>query len=185
MKGIVFTTLMDLVEAKFGLEVVDFIISNSKLKSGGAYTNVGTYDHDELLSLLTQLSIETQLPVKTLLDLYAQRLLKVFVDKYVGFFAGKNLFTFLKSIDNYVHVEVRKLYPEAELPQFKFSEPDSNTLVMEYTSEKPFADLAEGLLKAAVVHFKENVSLNISAETATNPHHRLFTLIKNGNANEQ
>lgn len=28
-------------------------------------------------------------------------------------------FQFLKNIENYIHVEVRKLYPDAELPTFE------------------------------------------------------------------
>ena len=42
MKGIIFTEFLDLVEEKFGLEMVDKIIEQSNLDSGGIYTSVGT-----------------------------------------------------------------------------------------------------------------------------------------------
>jgi len=42
MKGIVFTEFLDLVEEKFGMEMVDKIITQSELESEGAYTAVGT-----------------------------------------------------------------------------------------------------------------------------------------------
>ena len=51
MKGIVFTEFLDLVEAKFGYEVVDHIIQESKLPNEGAYTGVGTYPHGEMVAL--------------------------------------------------------------------------------------------------------------------------------------
>ena len=45
MKGIVFTEFFELVEDKFGLEVVQQIIDECKLESEGIYTSVGTYSH--------------------------------------------------------------------------------------------------------------------------------------------
>ena len=48
MKGIVFTEFLDLVEERFGLEMVDAIISQSKLESKGVYTSIGTYSFSEL-----------------------------------------------------------------------------------------------------------------------------------------
>ena len=42
MKGIVFSEFLDLVEVKFGLEMVDKIIDQSNLESKGVYTSVGT-----------------------------------------------------------------------------------------------------------------------------------------------
>ena len=48
MKGIVFTEFLDLVEAKFGAEVLEEMLDAADLKSGGAYTAVGYYDHAEM-----------------------------------------------------------------------------------------------------------------------------------------
>ncbi len=55
MKGIVFTEFLEMVEDKFGLETVDSIIENSNLPSEGIYTSVGTYDFNEMVSLITSL----------------------------------------------------------------------------------------------------------------------------------
>ena len=59
MKGIVFTEFLELVEEKFGIEMVDEIITASNLESGGAYTAVGTYKFVEMINLLTALSART------------------------------------------------------------------------------------------------------------------------------
>ena len=56
MKGIIFTEFLDMVEAQFGLAVVDEIITNSKTLHQGIYTSVGTYDFNEMISLLVALS---------------------------------------------------------------------------------------------------------------------------------
>lgn len=55
MKGIIFTEFLDMVEAQFGLAVVDEIITNSKTLHQGIYTSVGTYDFNEMVSLLVAL----------------------------------------------------------------------------------------------------------------------------------
>jgi len=82
MKGIVFTEFLDLVEDKFGFEMVDTIINNSNLPSNGSYTAVGTYSFSEMLSLLTNLNKETGIPVNDLLLLYGEHFFSVVEKSY-------------------------------------------------------------------------------------------------------
>ena len=70
MKGIVFTEFLDLVEERFGLEMVDAIISQSKLESKGVYTSIGTYSFSELLQLLQNLQTKTKNTNYELCNLY-------------------------------------------------------------------------------------------------------------------
>ena len=56
LKGVVFRELVDLVEERYREEVVDRLLSHPGLRTGGAYTAVGTYDHTELLPLIELLS---------------------------------------------------------------------------------------------------------------------------------
>jgi len=72
MKGIVFTEFLDLVEYKFGLEMVDTIISKSKLPSEGIYTSIGTYRFSEMFSLLQNLSAQTNISIDNLLLVYGE-----------------------------------------------------------------------------------------------------------------
>jgi hypothetical protein len=77
MKGIVFTEFLEMVEDTFGLETTDTIIENSKLPSEGIYTSVGTYDFNEMVSLLTSLSEEVNIPANDLLYTFGLYLLIV------------------------------------------------------------------------------------------------------------
>ena len=70
MKGIVFTGFLDMVEKKFGIEIVDHIITESKLQSEGVYTSVGTYDFVEMQSLLVNLSKKVAIPLDDLIYNY-------------------------------------------------------------------------------------------------------------------
>ena len=87
MKGIVFTEFLDLVEDKFGLEMVDQIISESELDSDGVYTAVGTYAFSEMFQLLTSLSKNTGLDADTLLLVYGEHFFNVIETSYPGLLA--------------------------------------------------------------------------------------------------
>ncbi len=131
MKGIVFTEFIDMVESKFGFEMMDDIIESSNLPSGGIYTAVGTYDYSEMVQLVAALSQRTQIPVKTLLKTYGKHLFVVLMKDYSHFFPRiKSAFELFEQIDTHIHVEVLKLYPDAELPKFETKRIDNNTLEM-------------------------------------------------------
>lgn len=161
MKGLVFTEFLEMVERKFSPAMVDDIIDDADLPSGGAYTAVGTYPHSEMLALVQCLSKETRLPVPALVKLFGQHLFGRFVELYPSFFhATSNAFDFLDSIENHVHTEVRKLYPDAELPTFATQRSaDGQRLVMTYRSRHPFAALAEGLIEGCLAHFQEKAQI--------------------------
>tara|TARA_B110000211_G_C14068973_1_gene549038 strand:+ start:2050 stop:2595 length:546 start_codon:yes stop_codon:yes gene_type:complete len=160
MKGIVFTEFLELVENKFGFEVLDKIITNSELENNGAYSAVGTYPHAEMIKLVIELSEQTGLSVPDLLYTYGLHFFAVLNNSYPHFIdSQKNVFTFLKSIDSYIHPEVLKLYPDAELPSFNTLEESKDRLVIEYESTRNMSDFAHGLFVSTIEHFKESIDI--------------------------
>jgi len=180
MKGIVFAEFLELVEDKFGLEIADEIIEEAELPSGGAYTSVGTYDHNEMVALVTLLSEKTQLSIETLMHVFGEHLLTRFVAGYPQFFENVNsCFDFLDTIENRVHVEVQKLYPEAELPTFETLNKDEQQMQMLYQSKRPFSALAYGLIIGSAHHYGENIDVTMDDRSENNRAEVLFTLTKN------
>ncbi len=159
MKGVVFSEFLEMVEDVFSADMVDDIIDACELSSGGAYTSLGTYDHDEMVQLVVQLSEQTGTPIPELLKSFGKHLFTRFVAGYPHFFkADDTTFKFLSRLEDTIHVEVKKLYPDAELPSFVY-EKSPGQLVMTYTSSRPFADLAEGLIRGCMAHFQEEIEL--------------------------
>lgn len=157
MKGIVFTEFLEMVEKEFGYDTVDEIIEASDLPSDGVYTAVGTYDHGEMVTLVTQLSEKTKIPVPDLLKAYGKYIFHTFLAGYPAFFERAiNTFDFLESIDNHIHVEVKKLYPDAELPEFSSNRVTDDHMEMIYTSKRKMSALAEGLIEETLIHFKDD-----------------------------
>ena len=162
MKGIVFTELLEMVEQEFGDEVVDHIISASNLSNGGAYTAVGTYDHREMVQLVSALALKIGAEENVLYEAFGKHMFQTFLNHYPQFFGvSQTAFEFLSSIENHIHVEVKKLYPEAELPRFDIQKLNDHQLVMVYKSERKMACLALGLIEACLTHYKENAEVNM------------------------
>lgn len=160
MKGIVFTEFFDMIEQEFGYEMVDTLLNESELSSGGTYTSVGTYSHKEMVNLLVTLNHKTQVPIPQLLQAFGRYLFQRFTKTYSHLITkAPDAFTFLGSIHNYIHVEVRKLYPDAELPHFDIEQPDDNTLIMHYSSGRSMGDLAYGLIEGAMQHYGEKATI--------------------------
>ena len=178
MKGIVFSEFAELVETKFSPEMYDEIIMEADLPSGGAYTAVGTYEHAEMVQLVTKLSEKSGIAINDLLYTFGEYLAGRFASIYPAFFdeAG-NVFSFMKSLNDHIHVEVLKLYPDADLPHFSFDDSDPDCLVMIYQSERGMAHLANGLMHGAIAHFNEDIA--VSMTEIDGPGHVRFELSKN------
>jgi len=154
MKGIVFTEFLTMVEENDGYEVVDELLSSDGLDSGGIYTSVGTYNTAELYILLQTYSAARKEPVPKILESFGKHLFCVFRKHYPQMIDGAgDAFSFLESIENHIHIEVRKLYPDAELPTFVTRRLGPTTLEMTYHSARKMADLAHGLIQASMNHF--------------------------------
>lgn len=154
MKGIVFTELLEMIEDQYGYDLVDQLLTESDLPSGGTYTAIGTYNHAEMITLVHKLSQKTQLPIPDLLRAYGRYMFTSFTRIYRHLVdQADSAFDMLKSVHHYIHVEVRKLYPDAELPHFTVEQPSENHLIMHYESERKLADFAYGLIEGCLNHF--------------------------------
>ena len=162
MKGIVFTEFLELVEAKFGIEMVDKIVLQSELDSGGVYTSIGTYSFSEMLSLLKNLSSNTQISIDNLLLVYAEHFFSVIERSYPDMLAAyKDPIEMLSSIEHHIHVEVRKIYHDAELPTFEVLEKTENSLVMVYRSSRAMHHFGLGLMNKTFEHFNTTAEINL------------------------
>lgn len=160
MKGVVFTEFLELVEDKFGLEMVDNIIANSNLESNGVYTAVGTYSFSEMLQLLQNLSNNTGISIDNLLLVYAEHFFGVIEDSYPGLLATyKDAIEMLSSIENHIHVEVKKIYPDAELPKFEVVEKTDKSLTMIYKSSRAMHHFGLGLMNKTFEHFNQTATI--------------------------
>jgi hypothetical protein len=162
MKGIVFTEFLELVEQKFGLEVVDEIIEKSDLESNGAYTSIGTYKFSEMLQLLNHLSTKTSISIDELLLVYAEHFFGVLVKSYpVLIKSYSDPIDMLASIESHIHIEVLKIYPDAELPTFEVISKSKNSLILIYKSSRAMYYFGLGLMNKTFDYFNSSAEIVI------------------------
>lgn len=165
MKGVVFTEFLDFVEDQTSYDVVDEMLERADTPSGGVYSATGKYEYEELASLVTNLSQITKLPVPELLRSFGKYLMGRFYDFYPQFFVTESdSLSLLEKVENHVHVEVRKLYPDAELPTLDVTRQGPDDVKVQYISCRPLGDLAVGLIEGCAEHFGEKVDLSIVKE---------------------
>jgi hypothetical protein len=162
MKGIIFNLLEEVVTTHLGEKAWDGILESSGVD--GAYTSLGNYPEEEFASLLGALSRQGGKSDREALKWFGQLAMPHLADRYPEFFnAHKDMRSFLLSLNDVIHAEVRKLYPGAEVPVFEFETPGGtnapDTLVMHYRSKRKLCQLAEGFIAGAAERFEEHVTV--------------------------
>ena len=160
MKGVVFSEFLEMVEQRYSLAVVDDIVQRAELPSGGVYTSVGTYPATEMVSLLSELSRSTGAPVPDLLRVFGRHLFHRFTEIYPQLMHGSSTFSFLENVQTVIHTEVKKLYPDAELPTFECAREGDERMTMLYRSPRRLSALAEGLMLGCAEHFGEAIDVS-------------------------
>lgn len=181
MKGLVFSEFIDMVEERFGPDVCERIIAESELPSGGVYSSLGTYDFEELARLVANLSTATGRQPGVLIKAFGMHLFGRLVNLYPQFLDNEtSAMGFVPKVENYIHHEVRKLYPDASLPSFIIEESTDERLVFVYQSPRPLGDLAEGMLLGCAEHFNEAIELTREDLPTVSGGRARFTLVKLG-----
>ena len=167
MKGTVFVELLKMAEDAFGEDVVDEILDEADLSSGGAFTSVGNYPCSDLMKIVEGLSAHSGISGEALQQKFGHWMMGHFGEKYPDSFVGKkNSMQMLEAIDGEIHVEVRKLYPDAELPRFEMERVSDDHLRMVYTSPRPLQAFCHGLIEACVERFGEKASVEGTKDSA-------------------
>lgn len=175
MKGMVFTMLQDMVVQQLGMDTWERVLDRANVPSQGIYTSIATYPDEEFLALVKAVSEEGHIPTEKLMEDFGSFMFPVLAKKFPIFIDQEmTLKDFLKSIESVIHVEVRKLYPEAGLPTFKYEEPAENQLIMIYQSPRKLCFLAIGLIYGAAKHFKTPIRVKQTKCVHQNQNHCRF-----------
>jgi hypothetical protein len=158
MKGIVFNVLEEMVIEQCGMLAWNEILETQKVE--GIYTAGESYPDEELFGLVGCISAKTDIPVEILVGAFGERLFKGLAERNPMFIEAEDtLKGFLKSVHDVIHIEVRKLYENPNLPDFEYEEGADNTLLMRYRSPRKLCILAEGLIRGASYHYNTTIEI--------------------------
>ena len=112
MLGIVFTSLIDMLEDKVSPEFADEVIVEANLTNDGAYTAVGYYPFEEMQKIVGILVQKTGKSANDLLRDFGYYLFGKLSTVHGDVLAGADdVLHMLEYLDGDIHVQVRKLYP--------------------------------------------------------------------------
>lgn len=158
MKGIIFNLVEEVVTDRYGEDAWDDLLTAAGLD--GAYTSLGSYPDDELFRLVAAAADHLGLPPDVVVRTLGEAAIPLLADRYPPFFAGHtSTKSFLLTLNDIIHPEVRKLYPGAQVPSFGFEESPADTVLMRYRSERKLCALAEGFVLGAAAHYGERAEI--------------------------
>ncbi|NNF87725.1 MAG: heme NO-binding domain-containing protein [Acidimicrobiia bacterium] len=160
MKGIVFNAAEKAVTSLMGADTWDDLLDAAG--SDGVYTALGTYPDEDLLALVMAASEATghsPADVQRLIGRHALEHLIPAVADLVD--TDGSVFDFLASVHEIIHIEVKKLSPDARPPDLVPELLATDLLQLTYRSERGLSALAEGLILGAGDIFAQPVIVSV------------------------
>lgn len=158
MKGIVFNVLEHCVTDQHGVDAWDELLEAAKLE--GAYTSLGDYPDEDLWALVEAASKKLGVPPLEVQRWFGRSAMGPFSKRYPEMVSPhQDSVSFLLTLNDVIHPEVRKQYPGADVPVFQFETPGPGRISMRYTSARKMCAFAEGLLEAVACLFDEEVTI--------------------------
>ena len=158
MKGVVFNLLETVVTENYGADTWDDLLDAAG--SDGVYTSLETYDDADLFSIVTAASKALDLPPNGVVRWFGKAAMPHFKNLYPGFFLDHDSsVSFLATLNDIIHPEVRKLYPGASVPDFAMGRVTPDSLELTYRSEKRLCSLAMGMIEGSAPLFGEEATV--------------------------
>lgn len=159
MKGIIFNEFEAMVIEIKGADAWEDLIDCSKLSvEDGAFVGPKAYPDSDLHALVGAASELFDIPPDKLVTSFGAFLFPRLAKRFPYFVKeGMSCVDFLSTVDRIIHVEVKKLHPDAVLPKFDYETPEDIDLVMIYDSPRKLCDLVTGMLNGVATHFNEEL----------------------------
>ena len=161
MQGSIFTAFSDMIIEKMGMEQWNELLDKTDPESKGMYTSGEQYEDSELVNMVILLSEKTGAKPEDLIQAFGEYLFdSLYQNCPTDLSEIKTLREFLLSIHSVIHVEVKRLHPNAYLPVFEYEDGEGNDLIMYYSSKRKLCHASVGLIYGAAKQFKETISIS-------------------------
>ena len=158
MKGLVFNLLEEAVIREHGAHAWDGLLEVAGLD--GAYTSLGSYPDGEIVALVQAASSALGLPANEVLRWFGRNAMPMLHERYTAFFTKhRSARSFVTSVNDIIHPEVRKLYAGASCPHFHFHDLDDGRMGVAYQSPRHMCWLAHGFVEGAADHYGATVEI--------------------------
>lgn len=174
MKGVIFNILEDFISEGWGGEVYEQILGACPLHTKEPFVGPGTYPDADLLAIVGKATEKLDVPTHVALIAFGTYAFPKLAGRYPASLNGhSHPRTFLKTIDDVIHVEVRKLMRDANPPRILCHDLGENRMQVSYQSTRKLCPVFRGLLQGCCNHFEvpisyqETACMNDGAEACT------------------
>lgn len=158
MKGVVFNLLEQLVRREFGESAWDDVRAEADV--GGSFDSTDTYPDAILRRLVAAVAKRARKTPGEALQWFGRHSMPLLSAKYPALFASQtSARSFILTLNDIIHPEVRRLYPGADVPVFDFGTPSPDVLTLGYHSPRKLCALAHGFIEGAADHYGERVEV--------------------------
>lgn len=157
MKGEIFNLLEDFVIENMGVETYEEIHRECapSLHTKEPFVGPGTYPDSDFQEIFAALLRRTSLVAASASRAFGRFCFPRLLARLPGYAERcGDPKTFLRSVHDVVHVEVRKVYRDAEPPQFTYRDSGFNRLIMVYKSKRRLYDFFEGLIDGVSDYYR-------------------------------
>lgn len=156
MKGVVFNVLEEFIITHSDEQTYEEIFASCPLKSHQGYVGPGTYPDTDFSHIVGGACKRLGLEPDQAAELFGEFLFPRLVSKYPHFVSKHHdPLSFLKTVDEVIHVEVRKLMRGTSLPVIECTDGIApGSLIVTYQSNRQLCRLMHGLLNGVGVYFR-------------------------------
>lgn len=159
MKGVVFNLLEQLVCKELGDSGWRQVLQDAEVD--GAFTSGDTYPDAVLRKLIAVFGKLAHKTPGEALQWFGRSSMPLLYGQYPHLFTSqKSACSFILTLNDIIHPEVRRRYPGADVPVFDFDTSDPAVLKLGYQSPRKLCVLAHGFIEGAADHYGEAVDVD-------------------------
>lgn len=158
MKGVIFNVLEQVYTDRYDADAWYDLVEASN--SSGIYTSLGSYPDEELVSLIETAALTAGHEFQEMLRWFGRAALPVLAKKYPHFFAPhREAESLVRSVNEIIHPEVRKLYAGAGCPHFHFGSDEGGRMLIGYNSARQMCRLVEGFVHGVSDYYLQTAEI--------------------------
>ena len=162
MKGIIFNLLEEVVRRDLGDAEWGYVLQDADVN--GAFASQSSYPDVELRKLIAAVAKRSSKTPGEALQWFGRYSMPLLAQHYPAFFASQSSArSFILTLNDIIHPEVRRLFPGAGVPVFDFDMSSPDCLTVGYHSTRKLCALAHGFIEGAADHYQETVSVEQSS----------------------
>jgi predicted hydrocarbon binding protein len=160
MKGLIFNLLEEFLVARCGETEYELILTDCQLCADPSLmVGPGSYPDQDFTAIIASAAKRLGLGSKELLHEVGRAAIPRLVSRYPQFFIpSKHPRDFFASLNFIHHLEVKKLYKDAELPRFRCENKADGSLLISYISGRGLCHLFSGLINGVADHYQTPLS---------------------------